>query len=430
MNLKHEKYQPTDKGPFILFGKHKDGSPINDICLANNLNKRNLINKKVISIKNTSKNCVKIVCESFMTANQLLKVQLDNVNLEIPKSFLYIEGVVSIPLQLNENDISSNITSEAPIAKIERMTRWNHQTQQAEPTNNMKITFRASELPRKIDLMCVPIKVYYYIPSPTFCKTCFRFGHTKKYCKATNTCKNCLSTHTATICNEPEIKCRYCPDANHYTGHKDCPETQKQKSIKEYMIKNKTSYNNALKDLQLDTKPQQTFSINEFPPLEHKNSQLSARLQEFQDPKSKINQIDNLKTENTNLKSLINEIVTLLAKENKENPLIKEIKTSVQYLEKSKQNPLQELQNPNKNNENITTAASASQRLSTAGEKTQLIHNEASTNVTINTTRPEVHTMPAVTEHLSHTTMDQDPYAVNNRKHDTKMKTYPISKNQ
>lgn len=337
-NLVH-KYQPTDKGPFVLHAVNIDQTPLKDHIVASALNRKNLIHNKVTTIINISPSKVKIICESSKSANQIINAtQTEKFRIEIPTSFLYTEGLIKVPFELSLEEITNNIVCEAKIEKMERLTRWNFETQQAIPTNNIKITFRSFHLPRKVDIMCVPTRVSLFIPQPTLCKSCWRFGHTKKYCKAPDTCSICLTVHPGNPCPIPEQKCRYCPDSTHKTGNRDCPETIMQKKIKEHMIITRSSYASAIKDLRpaVQTENTQNSHNEAYPAITKTNNQLTSRIQELQNPNSNTNKINELKKENDYFRTIINEVMKTLRKANQE-PLLQDLIATMGHLKTTNQ---------------------------------------------------------------------------------------------
>ena len=226
-NNSMEKYKPQDRGPFVVFLENDDKSAINDLMVGRTLKNLGLLSDRIISIKAIKNNCAKITAENYTAANKILSSkELIEKKLRafIPDSHLYSEGVINnINISLTCQEILDNASCSGKIHKVERIQRWNTEKQQLEPTTCIKITFREYMLPDKMNIFCVPFKIFYYISQPIFCKLCCRFGHTKKYCKAPKTCQRCLEVHPDQTkdCTQEPRNCRYCDKANHKTGHRD-----------------------------------------------------------------------------------------------------------------------------------------------------------------------------------------------------------------
>lgn len=242
-----EKYKPEDRGPFVLFAEKTDKSPLNAVTIGRQLKELGLLTGMIISIKNMKPNTIKILCENSKTANRLIssQAQLKSVRIFIPESHLYSLGTINnVPLDLTDAEILQNINCDGKITGVDRINRWNHEKQQLEPSSAIKITFREYMLPNKLNLFQVPFRVYYFIPQPLLCKSCKRFGHLKKHCKAPNTCQKCFNVHEGE-CTTPVKNCRYCENASHKTGNRECPETITQRELRKLMTINRISYKEA-----------------------------------------------------------------------------------------------------------------------------------------------------------------------------------------
>ena len=85
-----------------------------------------------------------------------------------------------------------------------------------------KVKFDGSTLPFRIRLMGESLEVREFIPKPLQCLKCFRFGHSKKYCKREPKCGYCGSEEHENLWNCGDApKCANCGQ-EHHARHKEC----------------------------------------------------------------------------------------------------------------------------------------------------------------------------------------------------------------
>ena len=129
-------------------------------------------------------------------------------------------------------------------------------------------------------------KVRSYVCSPKTCKSCFKFGHTKKFCRTNlNLCLHCdasLDSHDEDMrnhCSNPP-RCHHCGEnSTHRTFNNNCPEYKNQQEICNIAYNNRTSFFEAKKifnqkngisySTTVATPPSQ-------PPIPHKRDSASA----------------------------------------------------------------------------------------------------------------------------------------------------------
>lgn len=337
-NNKQQSYKAGDSGPFILFAEgSRSEEQLNEVGFARMLEKNSLLSNQVESIKSVTRNKIKIKCETFESANKLIKSAAKlGVKIYIPESHLYSTGVISyIPLDVNEQELMANLQGPK-IQKVERITRWNREKQTTEPTGAVRITFRQYMLPDVVHLYRVCFRVKHYIPKPLFCKLCKSFGHTKNHCRNPTTCQKCFKVHTHPECLEPQQKCRYCLNANHFTGSRECKETIIQNEIKKIMTIQRKTYKEAAELLTRKTGvsevPPNLNNPWDFPQIQQKRS-VNSRIIDSQNTDSFKNKFEQLLRDNHTYKLLTEEIIRLLDKENPLNPITAEIKKTVMALQ-------------------------------------------------------------------------------------------------
>uniref|UniRef100_A0A6P7GSP1 Uncharacterized protein LOC114341706 n=1 Tax=Diabrotica virgifera virgifera TaxID=50390 RepID=A0A6P7GSP1_DIAVI len=117
-------------------------------------------------------------------------------------------------------------------------------TKEYVPTKTFFVTFKASRLPQYICINHVRIPVEPYEQKVLLCFNCYRYGHLIKQCKSNVRCLKCKDGHETKDCrkNLVEKTCFYC-SGEHYTNQiKECPEFDRQKSIKKLMTEQNLSY--------------------------------------------------------------------------------------------------------------------------------------------------------------------------------------------
>lgn len=245
MSEKINKYQPSDKGPYIVIMEKEN---ISDVQTGKRLNELNFQN--ILNINKIAPNKLKVQTNDSNTANRIIKntsiSNIDKIKCYLPNTAVITIGVIrDIDLNMTNEEILNNSSCECKILEVERMMRWDYESKQELPSRNIKITFRSNKLPDLFKIYFAPRRVDHYISRPIMCKSCLIYGHTKNFCKSNNkVCTNCTET-----LHDEEIKCiskcKFCKTDNHKTGAAICPEQIKQKEIKKQMCIKKISYREA-----------------------------------------------------------------------------------------------------------------------------------------------------------------------------------------
>lgn len=241
-------YNANDKGPLFKVILEKDG--INEIAASRLLAKINI--KYIEEIKKITKNRVQINLKDKFEANKIIQNQtltkLNGYKCFIPNNFIISTGIIfDVPEDLTEEELycSSRVPGNVPIEKIERILFWDKEKKITSNSNKIKIIFRSATLPETMFLFHVHKKVTPYIPRPTVCRKCLRFGHVAKICRSSSfACLNCSEeTHQYDVnCNcqhctkKCKSKCNSCKDEGHNVMFNACPEMIKQMKIKRIMV--------------------------------------------------------------------------------------------------------------------------------------------------------------------------------------------------
>lgn len=275
-NYSKEIYKYTDRGPYFLIAEKSD---IDHIDLG--LSLKRLPNTNLINIVKISHNKVRIQAKNYHAANQLIAhkslYNLNEYKIYLPKQYVVTEGLIrNIPVKYSLKEIRDNITTNYDIEEIERLNTWDFKEQKKKPTENIKISFRANNIPEQIHIAYCPVKVLIYVQRPLFCRTCLSYEHTAKHCKTkTPLCNNCseIQHDKNILC---ETKCKFCtrtaqPDTYHRSSSLKCPAYQIQFEIRKIMATKKVCFWEAKQELlqqnpQLATKkpPPQTLLFSQL----------------------------------------------------------------------------------------------------------------------------------------------------------------------
>lgn len=265
-NPKNEnRYTALDLGPFqVILEKEQ----INELKTGLSITKAGI--KNIIEIKKIGKNRIKITLNDYKMANNILNNQtinkIEKYNSFIPNMYIETVGIIKgVDTDIELDDIINHTESSLKINRIERITKWDHIKQTANPTHLIKVYFRANTTPATIKILSVVKDVHLFIPKPTICHNCLRYGHTQKICKSANVCKNCAESHDGE-CTKATT-CKYCKNT-HSTLDRNCPELKKQEEIKREMISQNLSYH------ELMNKKRATPNIinnSSFPTLSNAN---------------------------------------------------------------------------------------------------------------------------------------------------------------
>jgi len=108
------------------------------------------------------------------------------------------------------------------------------------------ITFQTPQIPEYIDIPGESdIKVYEYLPRPTFCKKCLEYGHREKFCVSLVRCSKCSNhQHSTADCDSPTPKCLQC-EGPHRTGDKNCRRHRQEEEINVIRHRDRLNWNDA-----------------------------------------------------------------------------------------------------------------------------------------------------------------------------------------
>ncbi|GBM58639.1 hypothetical protein AVEN_251911-1 [Araneus ventricosus] len=164
--------------------------------------------------------------KSFVLAKTLLDIPISGIP---HKSLNTVRGVISETelLTASDSDILEGFASQGVIhahrIHIKKGT-------ESYPTQHIILTFNKTELPKSVVAGYLHCRIRPYVPNPTRCYKCQRFGHSKVACRGKQVCSRCASEgHSFTDCHA-EPKCANCAQP-HESNTKQCPTWPQEKQI-------------------------------------------------------------------------------------------------------------------------------------------------------------------------------------------------------
>lgn len=231
----------------------KDFSPFN-VCrfiksFCPQINLKFLKNGSTLLIVNNEKD--------FLNLNNVKVFQGIKVKFELHKSLNFSRGVAYVPELINcsEDEIVSELEQHGVVNVKRIFKKINNENR---PTPLLILTFERSELPERIAIDFMSIRIRAYEPKPLLCFNCYKYRHTKKYCNIVN-CGNCgETTHSSDTCpNAP--KCLNC-QGEHPAYYTKCPVYEREKKIEKLRTQDKISY----KQAEIIIRKQEPFNNEHF----------------------------------------------------------------------------------------------------------------------------------------------------------------------
>lgn len=148
------------------------------------------------------------------------------------------------------------------------------------------VTFATPELPEKLNAGYLRLEVRPYVPKPTQCFDCGRFGHVSKYCKVTvKQCLNCSSIQHSedkdNKCSLPST-CINCRDHHHTLNRRQCTRYQEEATIIKVRVTQKITHKAAAEIVRgkptLQQRPAYAKTVSNTPaPQVPRNDQVVAQ---------------------------------------------------------------------------------------------------------------------------------------------------------
>ena len=252
------EYSQVHSGPYIVVVQGRQGnvSQIHPMKLGKILYEKGGYN--INNIKKIGKNKLEIKFNSFVDANKFVGSDLSNkydLSIYIPSYYTQIVGIIrGVDLELSNEEIKEQIRTEEKyeVLDVFRFSR-KHFSEQGEvkyiPTQTVKVTFKAQNLPKRVYLYFTTSEVEPFRVPILQCRKCQRFGHFSKYCTNEAVCLVCAGKHSSAECNSKNIKCINC-SLPHKANSAVCALYKTQEQIRKKMDEFKLSYREARDMLQ------------------------------------------------------------------------------------------------------------------------------------------------------------------------------------
>ena len=193
---------------------------------------------------------IKIVCTSSQ-ANLLKRVKSVcgyKVKVEI-KDFTLIGSKGIIHGVHEEIEECSFLNSDPNIVKVIRLQKFSKEVGTKVPTRSVILHFTSTTLPGRVFLGFMSFRVNLYIPPPTRCFKCQRFGHVADMCRSSVRCPRCGERHSFDECSAEKHLCCLC-GGSHSAAYKGCEKYKEANQIQQVRLQNNLSYADALRTVK------------------------------------------------------------------------------------------------------------------------------------------------------------------------------------
>lgn len=166
--------------------------------------------------------------------------------------------ITGVPTELSEEEIKQNIRGTRVI-RVKRLlvTRAGIKT----PSLSVLLTLQEPKQPERIMIGYVSYQTRPYVPPPTRCFKCQRYGHIALVCKAKCRCARCGGEHEYGKCEEgTKIKCCNC-GGEHSAAYKGCEMHKKAVQVQNVKVKEQISYAEAIKRVNKENKARTAVNV-------------------------------------------------------------------------------------------------------------------------------------------------------------------------
>lgn len=246
-------YNQENKGPFEVIIKSKSQGRISPFAVGKIITTNH---EGIELITRTGKN-LSVICTDYRSANKLVQSQhLTEYFRFIPANRVQTVGVIYIEKDISEKEMQEESQCTKTIITAHRIKR--RVDNELRDTSFMKLTFNSDTLPPYVTLYHVRMPIEPYIIPVKQCFSCFAYGHVAKSpCPNKPRCRSCGEESHEGECTKDK-KCVHCTGP-HSSQSKECPEYQRQKSIKTRMSLNNESYFAAVKFYPITYKQVKTY---------------------------------------------------------------------------------------------------------------------------------------------------------------------------
>ena len=117
------------------------------------------------------------------------------IKVYVPKSMNTSIGCIyNVPLNITEDEIK-DVLKQQNVSNCVRLTYFDKEKKERQPSNTVKLYFNVPELPIRISLGFRMYKTKLFIPRPIQCFNCQQFGHMQSDCSKPRVCFKCGQQH-------------------------------------------------------------------------------------------------------------------------------------------------------------------------------------------------------------------------------------------
>ena len=128
------------------------------------------------------------------------------------------------------------LLQDKEVLKAFRMTKWNTEKQQAEPTNLVKIVPVGKQHPIRFTRGNGSLRLRPFVSRPLQCFNCQKFGHQARTCRSeVQTCRYCPGSHASAQCKDNEtrtLKCVNCGQGHAATSRLCSKKLEAESKVK------------------------------------------------------------------------------------------------------------------------------------------------------------------------------------------------------
>ena len=224
-------------------------------------------------------------------------------------------------LLISEEEIK-DVLKHQNVSNCVRLTFYNKEKKERQPSTTVKLYFNIPELPVKINLGFRTYKTKVFVPKPIQCYNCQQFGHMQSNCTKTKIFYNCGQQHENKECTAVKPKCTNCK-GEHPSNSKTCPiKIEKQLVMKKVLVEKCTPQQARV---ELKAKPKSIIkpknkvtapTVTNAADLENTSNLvlflvvILGNLPKMIDPKTKIEYVADLVVKMFDIKLNVNQLLT------------------------------------------------------------------------------------------------------------------------
>jgi len=248
-----------------------------------------------------------------------------SIKVYVPKSMNSSIGCIyNVPLDITEEEIK-DVLKHQNVSNCVRLTFYNKEKKERQPSTTVKLYFNVPELPVKINLGFRTYKTKVCVPKPIQCYNCQQFGHMQSNCTKTKIFYNCGQQHENKECTAVKPKCTNCK-GEHPSNSKTCPIKMEKRLVMKKVLVEKCTPQQAR--VELKAKPKSIIKPKNKPikvtaptvtnaaDLENISNLvlflvvILGKLPKMIDPKTKIEYVADLVVKMFDIKLNVNQLLT------------------------------------------------------------------------------------------------------------------------